>query len=409
MTEMDVAPVSHEELAEDIRDAYECRTPLFVWGRTGIGKSHTIKRVAMELAEREGRKFTTRMSEIDGEHFFLLDRRLTYMNPTDLVGVLYKTNGVSKWHFPDWVYAISKQREEEEGIEVKGIVSLEELNLAPPLVQNAAYELVLDHRIHGLEIAEGVTFVAAGNVAEDRAFTFEMPDPLKTRFTHVELQVPIFKHPEKKEGWFYWAVENGVDGRILSFLSFRQDLLFRYIEEARAFPTPRGWEIASRLMKNKNDRMAWRAVAKACGNYAGLQFKQFMELSASIDLEDLLKNPRKFNELDVANRFAAIAALSSAYSRNPDHYAEKLLKFAVTLFTGIYDEVKLREYAEKVLELYGKKEGEEELRKMRGDRQAEFATLILSNMKAQNDQALKNVVENSVYGNVIVDIIPFLL
>ncbi|MEM5824301.1 MAG: hypothetical protein QXE98_06130, partial [Archaeoglobaceae archaeon] len=55
--------VDHEELKRDIWDAYQTKEPLFIWGRTGIGKSWTVRKVAEEIAKSEGRKFTTKISE----------------------------------------------------------------------------------------------------------------------------------------------------------------------------------------------------------------------------------------------------------------------------------------------------------------------------------------------------------
>ncbi len=400
MSGIDVFEVTHEELLEDIIDAYETKEPLFVWGRTGIGKSYTVKRAGKILAERYGRKYSESIRDLDSEHFVVLDRRLAYRDPTDLIGVLYKENGVSKWHYPDWLVKLSRQREEEEGVEIRAILFLEEINLAPQLTQNAAYELILDHKIEDLELADGVVVIAAGNVAEDRAYTFDLSDPLRTRFTHVTLRIPVFKDEGRREGWFYWAAENGIDSRILSFLSLKPDLLFKYVEGDRTFPTPRGWEKASRLMKGKPNEKAWRAVAKACGYVAGLQFKQFMEMSEKVDLEDILKEPAKFFDLDVPVRFSVIASLTHLYDMDPDRYVEKLLRFATQIFTGIYDDKKLEGYI---------RLPDDERARIAGDRQAEFAALILTNMKSAHRQHFAKALESSKYLPALQDLVFFIV
>ena len=344
----------------------------------------------------------------------VIDRRLAYRDPTDLIGVLYKDNGVSKWHYPDWLVRLSKQREEEEGIEIRAILFLEEINLAPQLTQNAAYELVLDRKIEDLELADGVVVIAAGNVEEDRVYTFDLSDPLKTRFNHVTLKIPVFKDEEKREGWFYWAVEHGIDSRVLSFLNFQPDLLFRYVEGDRTFPTPRGWEKASNLMKGKPNEKAWRAVAKACGYVAGLQFREFMELSRDVDIEEVLKNPEVFLELDMSVRFSVIASLTHLYSQKPEKYAEKLLKLAAHLFTGICDGRVLNKYIElaaKCEKLSGEEleEVRKKKRELEGDRAAEFAALILSSMKAANRDHFVKVLNSSKYTAAVTDLVFFLV
>jgi len=413
--EVAVLEVNHDRLVNRIIKHYMTKEPLYIWGRTGIGKSYTVRKAAKILAEKLGRRYSERIEDADDEHFVLIDRRLAQMEPTDLLGVLYKDNGVSKWHYPDWLYRLSRQRDEQEGnVGIKGVIFLDELNLAPQLVQNAAYSLVLDRRVGELELAEGVVVIAAGNVAEDRAYTFDLSDPLRTRFTHTTLKIPVFKDEEKKQGWFYWAAENGVDSRILAFLSFQPSLLFKYVENDRTFPTPRGWEKASKLMEGEPNEEAWMAVAEACGYVAGLQFKQFMELGQEIDLEEILKNPRKFLDLERSVMFSVIASLTHLYSQKSEKYAEKLLKFTAHLFTGIYDESKLNEYirlAAKCEELSG--EERERIRKkmkeLEGEREAEFAALILTSMKAANRDHLSKTIKSSKYTAAVADLMFFLV
>ena len=409
--------MSHDELFEDIIDAYETKKPLFIWGRTGIGKSYSVKRAGKILAERYDRTYSECVRDLDGEHFVVLDRRLAYRDPTDLIGVLYKDDGVSKWHYPNWLVKLSKQREEKEGIEIRAILFLEEVNLAPQLTQNAAYELVLDRKIEDLELADGVVVIAAGNVAEDRAYTFDLSDPLRTRFTHVTLKTPVFKEEGRKKGWFYWAAENGIDGRILAFLSLKPEMLFYYVENDRTFPTPRGWEMASDLMRNKDNSIAWRAVAKACGYLAGLQFKQFMELSMSVDVEEILRDPKKWLELPpdkVELRFSVIASLTHMCKQNPEKYAEGMLKLAAHLFTGIYDDKTLGEYIKLTIACEGKNredklEIERKLRGMEGEREAEFSALILTSVKAViGEDEFKKLTASSDYAIALIRICKLL-
>jgi hypothetical protein len=416
MKMMNVFESSHEELIEDIIDAYETREPLYIWGRTGIGKSYTVRKAAKILAEKYNRKLSESIRDADSEHFLLLDRRMALRDPTDLIGVLYKDNGVSKWHYPDWLYRISKDHEEERGFEIRGIVFLDELNLAPPLTQNAAYSLILDRKLEDLEIADGIAMIAAGNVEEDKAHTFDLADPLKTRFTHVTLAVPVFKDDDRRGGWFYWAVNNGIDSRILAFLSFQPDKLFHYVEGDRTFPTPRGWEKASKLMKGKQNGEAWRAVAKACGYISGLQFKQFMELSNAVDVEEILKNPWTFTKLEISQKFSVIGSIVHLYSQNPEKYAEMLFRFAAQIFTGIYDDAKLAEYLslKNMLEdkMLNKEERERitaKAKQMEGNKMAEFAMLTLSSMKAVNKEFFASAFHRSRYASAVTDMLVYLL
>ena len=317
--------VDHKELLEVIFDAYECQLPLFIWGRTGIGKSQTVKQAAKHLSRIFKREFSERIRDADSEHFLYIDRRLTTLDPTDLRGVLYKDNGVSKWYYPDWLYKLSKDYEDEAGVEIRAILHLDELNLAPPLVQNASYQLVLDRRIDELELADGVLVIASGNTAEDKAYTFDMPDPLRTRFIHATLKVP------SAEEWIEWATEKEIDPRVIMFIKAFPTMLFDYNDSDRTFPTPRGWEFASRLMKNKDNKKAWRAVALSCGFIAGRLFKDFIELSDKFDIDEILENPQKLKELPIDKKLSVLSTIAYKFLSNPEEWVKQVLNVVVYL------------------------------------------------------------------------------
>ena len=295
----------------------------------------------------------------------------------------------------------------EEG---RGIIFLDELPNAPPIVQNAAYSLILDRMLEDYILPDGWVVLAAGNVAEDRAFTFDMTPPLRTRFHHVVLKIPSL------EEWFEWARSNSIDGRILAFLKLNPALIYKFIEEDRTFPTPRGWENASCLMKDK-DGDCWRAVAKYCGVVAGLQFRDFMKLSEQIDLNTVLNNPEKLLGLEVSLRFSVIANLTYVFGKYPEKYGEKLMVLASSLFTGIYDIEKLKEYSDRIIErnkLY--EEGKDttdidsKLSSMLGqNRQSEYATLILVSMKTSNAKEFYRLMEESKYSEPLADLYYYLV
>ena len=72
--------------------------------------------------------------------------------------------------------------------EGKGILFLDELNMAPPVMQGVAQQLILDRKIGSYKVPEGWIILSAGNRKEDRASVFEMPSPLANRFIHLEVE-----------------------------------------------------------------------------------------------------------------------------------------------------------------------------------------------------------------------------
>jgi len=184
---------------------------VFLWGAPGVGKSS----VCRQVAKKAGIGF--------------IDIRLALMDPTDLRGIPVPEKGQARWLPPSMLPT-----------EGKGILLLDEFNLAPPLIQSSAFQLVLDGRIGEYVLPEGWHVVSAGNAAHHGAHVYNMSAPLKNRFIHVDFELDL-------DDWRTWAVQHGVDARVLEFISFRPELLFKFDpkQKANAFPTPRTWEFVS--------------------------------------------------------------------------------------------------------------------------------------------------------------------
>lgn len=89
-----------------------------IWGPPGIGKSSIVAQLA-------------RKHQID-----FIDVRLSQLAPTDLRGLPVPENGVSKWYPPEFLPSSGR-----------GILFLDELNMAPPAMQGVAQQLILDRRV----------------------------------------------------------------------------------------------------------------------------------------------------------------------------------------------------------------------------------------------------------------------
>ena len=119
-----------------------------------------------------------------------------------------------------------------------GILFLDEINAAPPLVQAALYQLILDRRVGEYELPEGWRIIAAGNRREDKAVTFRLSSALANRFIHLNLEVD-------PDDWHAWATNRGIIPEVTAFLKYRPQLLQAASEDEQAFATPRSWEMVS--------------------------------------------------------------------------------------------------------------------------------------------------------------------
>ena len=192
------------------------RWPAFVWGPPGTGKSSIVRSVAAD----------TKLP--------VIDLRAALLDPTDLRGIPTIEAGRAVWCPPSFL--------PKEG-DVPGVLFLDEINAAPPLVQAGLYQLVLDRRVGEYVLPKGWWIVAAGNRQQDRAVTFRMSSALANRFVHVTLEVDV-------DDWRNWAIEKGLDPLVVSFIGFRPALLNEAPGESPAFATPRSWEMLSDLLRS---------------------------------------------------------------------------------------------------------------------------------------------------------------
>ncbi|MFW6121316.1 MAG: hypothetical protein ACOC80_10530 [Petrotogales bacterium] len=315
--------VGHDELKEIIKRKHRKKTALFIWGPPGIGKSQVVHDSGCELAKEDNLGFSTRedVVNIESNKFTVIDKRLAQMDASDIKGLPNFTEGrkTTTWTQPEWFPT-----------EGSGILFFDELNLAPPVVQAAAYSIILDRRLGNLTLPEGFSVIAAGNRAQDRAHTFELPKPLQNRFTHVELK------PPSSERWVEWAYDNGIDERLISFiLTFPQHLMnFNPDDNTKAFATPRTVEIASHDIKglkfSNNEELIRQLVGSACGRQWASEFTAFIRLRDEINIGQIINNPKTEKLPEKADLLCALTTgIAERYDK--DRNWKKILRVAITL------------------------------------------------------------------------------
>jgi hypothetical protein len=232
-----------------ILQAFKTKRPVFLWGPPGIGKSEVVAEIAHELGGA------------------IIDLRMAQMEPTDIRGIPYfnKDNGKM-----DWAPPVDLPDEEFASKYPIVVLFLDEMNSAPPSVQAAGYQLILNRRVGKYFLPDNVVIVAAGNRDSDKGVTYRMPMPLANRFIHLEMR-PDFT------SWQQWAVNKGIHKDVVGYLSFaKQDLYdFDSKSSSRAFATPRSWCFVSDLL-NDEDNMdsdtQFNLVSGAVGEGLAVKF-----------------------------------------------------------------------------------------------------------------------------------------
>ena len=241
-----------------ILKAFQSKRPVFLWGPPGIGKSEVVSEIADELGGA------------------MIDLRMAQMEPTDIRGIPFFNKDLGKM---DWAPPVDLPDEDFAAQYPIVVLFLDEMNSAPPAVQAAGYQLILNRRVGKYTLPDNVVIVAAGNRDSDKGVTFRMPMPLANRFIHLEMR-PDFT------SWQNWAVTKGIHKDVVGYLSFaKQDIYdFNSKSSSRAFATPRSWVFVSDLLKDEDvdyDTL-YNLVAGAVGEGLAVKFMAHRKIAGKM-------------------------------------------------------------------------------------------------------------------------------
>ena len=287
---------------------------VMIWGAPGIGKSSIVAQLA------------------DSNELELIDLRLSQLAPTDLRGlpVADHDTKTSRWFPPEFLP--SKGR---------GILFLDEINMAPPAMQGIAQQLILDRQVGNYNVPEGWFVWAAGNRKEDRASVFDMPAPLANRFIHLEVSVHL-------ETFRRYAFAKKLNEQILAFLQYRPSLLHKLAPDRPAWPSPRSWEVAGQLHQLD------LGIEPAVGEGVAAEFEAYLKVYTELpNIQAILEGQKNINfPKDPSKRYATVTALV-ARAQTPEAHinafrwlvdkssSEWVQLFAMDMFNKLQDEGKM--------------------------------------------------------------------
>jgi hypothetical protein len=113
-----------------------------------------------------------------------------------------------------------------------------------------------------------------------------MPAALSNRFIHLDFEV-------NHEDWRHWAQAAGIHPLVTGFISFKPKLLFEMSTAARAFPTPRSWEMLSTALTSFGAVDAMNdLLVGIVGEGAAIEFLAFSRLTFSEErINAIIQNP----------------------------------------------------------------------------------------------------------------------
>ena len=195
---------------------------IMLTGRHGIGKSQILTKYFESQGVTVKTLFLGQMSD-----------------PGDLLGLPNKDEETGRTTFmpPYWF-----------PIDGKPIVLfLDELNRARPEILQTVMDLVLNRKLAGRALPEGSRIISACNDGEEYQLT-DLDPALVSRFN-------IYTFRPSVEEWLLWAEREGLDERVISFISANSDMLDRSgdTKEDQGLekdPDRRAWEKVARLLEN---------------------------------------------------------------------------------------------------------------------------------------------------------------
>lgn len=294
--------------------ALEVNVPVLLWGSPGTAKTSIIN----EDARRRKWHVETLIGSI--------------LDPTDISGLPIADLGsrVAKRLLPDFFVRLQNKG---------GILFLDELSCAPPAVQAGLLRLVAERSIGDEILPPEVRMVAAANPTEQAAGGWTLAPPMANRFVHIDWTLDT-------QSWINWirsshsqelpdipptdnAWEQALPkatALVTGFLAAKTSLLLKVPksdeEAGKAWPSPRSWEMATKLLAvcdwhGLKEEVSLILVGGAVSPQTSIELMQWIKSADLPNPEDILKDPDGVpipHRDDVA--FSALASLVDALARD---------------------------------------------------------------------------------------------
>ncbi|WP_019634152.1 AAA family ATPase [Actinomadura atramentaria] len=293
--------------------------PVLLWGEPGIGKSAGLELLADTL-------------DVPLETVIASVHEPSDFAGLPVIGDDPATTGVPMAP-PDWAVRVAAAG--------RGLLFFDELSSAPPAVQAALLRVVLERRVGSLALPGPVRIVAAANPPASAADGWHLSPPLANRFVHLRWTHEPRTVARGLAGTWPAPVVPVVDpaaaagavararGVVSAFLTARPGLAHHLPADAEArggaWPSPRTWEMALRLLAagyatDARPEAVSAAVVGAVGDGAGLELLAYLDELDLPDPDRVLARPDAFalperGDRQLAFLTAVVAAVQAELTR----------------------------------------------------------------------------------------------
>lgn len=275
------------QIARMLNSCIALQIPFYMAGPVGAGKSQVAKQVC------------------DARNIMFTDVRLSQMDPTDIKGFPSPdaVNGVMRWLPADFLPPMMIKSKPNK---TEGLLFLDELPSAPPAVQAAAYQLILDRKVGNYTLPPGWTVGGAGNRAQDRSIVHKMPAALANRLVHLDYEVDL-------DDLVSHAMDSGISPETIAFWRFKSTLVHSFDPQQNpaAFPTPRSWFTVDKIMKAGLPQAdEYELIKGTVGAGAAGEFTAFIRMIKSLpSIEEIKLNP---DTVEIPSSPATLYALTTS-------------------------------------------------------------------------------------------------
>jgi len=286
---------------------------LFLIGPPGIGKTEVIEQYAKLKAEEMSKIFINLRDATEEEMLKILEEPEKYFTffklpathlLVDDLGYLRPKDGYALFVPPLILKVMSV---------TQGIFFIDEItNVHNPIARTALYAIIQEKEASWNTRFPKQIIILAGNPPEFSADAELLPEALQNRVTMVNVT------PTSVEEWVSYMLRKHGENfapEVINYLMKNKSDLFA-IPSGRGipFPSPRSWEALGVILP-KLPKELWDPVIDGrVGPEVGMRFKMFLSTKV-IDVEELIENPWKFEELKDEERYAVMHSLASNLTR----------------------------------------------------------------------------------------------